>query len=255
VDNTALIESAKSKIRPLIKPALSRLGYEIVRRPGGMPVDFDELHRTVWRAVQPFTMTSPERIYAAVEAARYVVRNQIPGAIVECGVWRGGSSMAMAMALQSLGVKDRHLYLYDTFTGMSEPTEVDIRRDGESSLLKYEITDDWCRCGSEEVAANIAATGYPSEMVTLVKGKVEDTLPDAAPSEIALLRLDTDWYESTRHELIHLYPRLSEGGVLILDDYGSWQGARKAVDEYFSGLATSPLLCRIDHTGRTAIRR
>ena len=83
---------------------------------------------------------------------------------------------------------------------------------------------------------------------------MEDTLPEQAPSRIALLRLDTDWYESTRHELIHLYPRLSQGGVLIVDDYGHWDGCRLAVDEYFATEADPVLLTRIDYTGRICVK-
>jgi hypothetical protein len=85
-------------------------------------------------------------------------------------------------------------------------------------------------------------------------GKVEDTIPADIPEKIALLRLDTDWYESTKHELIHLFPRLQKGGVLIIDDYGFWKGARKAVDEYFAENNIQILLNRIDDTGRMAIK-
>jgi O-methyltransferase len=101
----------------------------------------------------------------------------------------------------------------------------------------------------------VLSTGYPAERVHLVEGRVEDTLPAAAPEEIALLRLDTDWYESTKHELVHLYPRLSPGGVLILDDYGHYEGARRAVDEYFESAGGRPLLTRVDYTGRVGIKR
>ena len=95
----------------------------------------------------------------------------------------------------------------------------------------------------------------PTPGVEFVQGRVENTLPAAAPPEIAVLRLDTDWYESTRHELEHLYPRLVDGGVLIVDDYGYWQGARQAVDEYFGETGEAILLNRIDDTGRIAVKR
>jgi hypothetical protein len=96
--------------------------------------------------------------------------------------------------------------------------------------------------------------GYPKEKLHYVQGKVEDTIPGAAPGQIALLRLDTDWYESTHHELIHLYPRLSAGGVLIVDDYGHWQGSRRAVDEWIAQTGARILLNRIDYTGRVAVK-
>jgi hypothetical protein len=97
-------------------------------------------------------------------------------------------------------------------------------------------------------------TGYPPEKVHFVKGMVEDTIPEQSPDGIALLRLDTDWYQSTKLELLHLYPRLANQGVLIIDDYGHWQGARRAVDEFISELRDPILLHRIDYTGRIAIK-
>ena len=98
----------------------------------------------------------------------------------------------------------------------------------------------------------MGSTGYPPEWVAYVEGLVEETITRSAPTRIALLRLDTDWYESTHHELVHLYPQLERGGVLIVDDYGHFAGARKAVDEYF---ADDPiLLSRIDYTGRMAVK-
>jgi hypothetical protein len=83
---------------------------------------------------------------------------------------------------------------------------------------------------------------------------VEETIPQHAPEQISVLRLDTDWYSSTKHELMHLFPRLSKNGVLIIDDYGHWAGARKAVDEYFADQTIQPLLNRIDQTGRACIK-
>jgi len=206
----------------------------------------------IYQRVKRSTMTTPERIAALCDAVRYVDANRVPGAIVECGVYRGGSAMAAALACTT----GREIWLYDTFEGMSAPTAADARAsDGRpaAELLggaaKGELI--WCYSSEAEVAANMRATGYPERLVRLVKGKVEDTIPGAMPDRIAVLRLDTDWYESTRHELQHLYPRLAPGGVLIVDDYGYWAGARKAVDEYFAGAL---LLGRIDATGRIAVK-
>jgi len=108
--------------------------------------------------------------------------------------------------------------------------------------------------GQDAVRATLTQSGYPTGRLHFVRGPVETTLPEHAPERLALLRLDTDWYESTRHELQHLYPRLSEGGVLIVDDYGHWEGARRAVDEYFERHPPAPLLNRIDYTGRIAVK-
>lgn len=219
--------------------------------------DVSEGTREMYRRVAPFTMTSPERISAVCDAIDYVTRAQIVGAYVECGVWRGGSSMAAAFSLMANGDLDRDLFLFDTFEGMSAPTEHDVRTEdstaAENLLSRAKKTEKiWCRASIDDVTENMTTTGYPSDKIHLCKGMVEATLPSQAPEKIAVLRLDTDWYESTRHELENLYPRLSVGGVLIIDDYGYWAGARKAVDEYFADRPV--LLNRIDRTGRIAIK-
>ncbi len=160
----------------------------------------------------------------------------------------------------STGDRSRKLHLFDTYSGMSEPTDKDISFRGEparDTLSSKKETDpdfQWCGASVEEVRANMALTGYPMHQVALVKGMVENTIPHQAPERIALLRLDTDWYESTKHELEHLYPRLSDGGVLIIDDYGHWAGARQAVDEYIQNHGLAIMLNRLDYTGRIAIK-
>ena len=107
----------------------------------------------------------------------------------------------------------------------------------------------------EDVKKNLTASGYPPERIHYIQGKVEDTIPDTAPTQICMLRLDTDWYESTRHELAHLYPLLSRHGVLVIDDYGHWQGARQAVDEYFAARPEPVYLHRVDYTARLVVRQ
>jgi O-methyltransferase len=223
------------------------------------------VERSIIEQTLPHSITSRERIVAVMDAVRYVVDRDIPGGLAECGVWRGGSIMAMILTLQDLGRDDRDLYLYDTFEGMTPPTEADGQLEGKHALEIWneaEGTEDraWGHFFNPEifnedvVRENVLGTGYPAERVHFVRGKVEDTLPGQAPDEVALLRLDTDWYESTKHELVHLYPRLSDRGVLIIDDYGHWKGSRKAVDEYFAGDATPILLNRIDYTGRIGVK-
>ena len=169
----------------------------------------------MYQRVKSYTLTGPERVYALAQAVRYVAENKIPGAIVECGVWKGGSMMAVALTLLGLGRQDRDLHLFDTFEGMPEPTDLDISHDGTAAAADFEKTkisedsSEWCRAPIDLVQQAVRSTGYDPSRIHLVKGKVEDTIPDAAPERIALLRLDTDWYGSTRHELEHLFPRLS----------------------------------------------
>jgi len=207
----------------------------------------------------PFTMTSPQRIVALCDAVKYIQQSQIDGAIVECGVWKGGSMFAAIRTLQNLNCNDRQLWLYDTFDGMTEPTanDVDFLGRAARNLLQHEDRDDptsiWCCSQLDQVKTLLGGTGYCPELLKFVVGPVEDTIPESMPQQIALLRLDTDWYESTKHELVHLMPRLAPGGVLIIDDYGHWEGCRRAVDEYFSEHNISMFLNRIDYTGRIGI--
>src|SRR4051812_29813395 len=236
---------------------LGRFDYEIVRKPQPMspsefPPDFTPEEIADYRAVEPYTLTGPLRTVSLMRALEYLVRQRIPGDIVECGVWKGGSMMAAARALLRLQETSRQLWLFDTFTGMSAPTAEDVSVCQISAEEDYKGT--YLRVGLEEVRSAVLSTGYPQEQIRFVEGKVEDTIPAQIPEQIALLRLDTDWYESTRHELLHLFPRLVRGGVLIIDDYGHWQGARKASDEYFAANNVAILLNRIDFSARIAVK-
>jgi O-methyltransferase len=259
-----------SSARPIASPVVSAIrrivrsvGFDVVRYRKdevAIPTDIDGFVADTIRRVQTYTQTSPERIASLCEATRYVVEARIPGAIVECGVWRGGSMMAVIRTLLDAGDTTRELYLYDTFEGMSEPGAEDVAHTGASAsaLMRDSSKDDpasiWCYAPLDVVRRDVTAMGYPAERIHFVQGKVEETIPRVLPERIALLRLDTDWYESTRHELIHLYPRLCAGGVLVLDDYGHWQGSRKAVDEWMAQTGTRMLLNRVDYTGRIAVK-
>jgi O-methyltransferase len=198
---------------------------------------------------KPYSMTPPMRIINTIRAVEHVVKNKIPGSFVECGVWKGGNTMAALQMMLLMGEHTREVYLYDTFEGMAKPTEVDVRiNDGASaqSMLEAEIKTTeshmWCYSPLDQVKNDVNKVGYPQDLLTFIKGKVEDTIPKTMPTQISVLRLDTDWYESTIHELEYLYPLLSPGGILIIDDYGCWNGCRKAVDEYFAKLNIIPEL-------------
>ena len=220
--------------------------------PNGFPPDFESSDIEIIRAVEPYTMTSTERIHALIHAVRHIVRNGIAGDMVECGVWKGGSVMAMALTLLQLGERERSLYLFDTFSGMTPPSDVDVDYEGQQAHVILDAVR--CEASQQEVEKAVFSTGYDREKIHFVPGRVEETIPDHAPASIALLRLDTDWYESTQHELLHLFPRLARGGVIIIDDYGHWRGARQAVDEYIAQHQVPLLLHRIDYTGRIAVK-
>jgi len=258
---TFLKQSIGKSVRALVRP----MGYDLVRsapntKYPGFPPDFEPHHVSIVNAVKAHTMTSSERIFSLIEAVHHITRQGIPGSIVECGVWRGGSMMAVALALRNLNVRERDLHLFDTFEGMPKPQGVDVDLRGNPAASFWEDKQvgeddsDYCRATLPDVQAAMASTGYDKEKIHFHVGKVEITIPSAAPDRIALLRLDTDWYESTRHELEHLYPRLSPCGILIIDDYGHWRGSRQAVDEYIEKYAPSLFLNRIDYTGRIALK-
>ena len=250
-----------------MKKILSRLrGQKKQATTTDQAVELSPTDRQILNAIRPYTMTTELRIEALLKTVRYCVEAELPGAFAECGVWRGGSVLAMILQLQQLGIDDRDIYLYDTFEGMTEPTEADTSPYEASAMATWQDakakgTQAWAGMFNEgvfnedDVRAVLRETGYPQHRLHFVRGPVEETIPATLPGEIALLRLDTDWYESTAHELNHLYPQLTQGGVLIIDDYGHWEGARKAVDEYFERADVRPvLLHRIDYTGRAAIK-
>jgi hypothetical protein len=252
-------------MRRLIRKALRACGLDLVRYRADterqpFPSDLTEDDRSVLVRVAPYTMTSIERQVSLIQAVRHLVRHRVEGCIVECGVWRGGSTMAAALTLMQEGDTSRDLFLFDTFEGMPAPTDVDATADG--TLAETHLDRDpekrgwvWAVAGLEEVRENLKSTRYPQEHIKYVQGAVESTIPSCAPpGPIALLRLDTDWYESTRHELIHLFPRLHRGGILIVDDYGHWKGAKRAVDEYFASLGRPYYLHRVDYTARLVVR-
>ena len=256
-------------IKPLVKQLFRHAGIEI-RRTGkaptfALPIEFTEQDRNVFNVVRgkKLTMVSPERLVATINACKHAVHAGIPGDFVECGVWRGGNALAAKMIFEAYG-SDKKVWLFDTFAGMSEPTEEDrTAKSGESAREAYieQQNDDhneWCFASLEDVRSNFENAGVDMAGVRFIKGDVVATLEDKAnlPSSISVLRLDTDWYESTKAELNILYPRLSVGGSLLIDDFGHWEGARKAVEEYFSALepVVRPLLHYTDYTGRMGVK-
>jgi O-methyltransferase len=259
------------RLKQAVNAGLARAGYTIVRterlaamkprramRPKrALAAHMDEPARRTIQAVRSRTMTADDKLFALIVATRYVVDHGIPGAFVECGVWRGGSQQAVAYTLLERGVTDRDLHLFDTFTGMPQPTEKDRRYDGRPAVELLERSDKtakvWAVASLEDVRSGMEETGYPPERIHFHPGRVEQTIPAAAPAQVAILRLDTDWYASTLHELEHLYDRVPSGGVLFFDDYGYWAGAREAVDEFLARTGARLLLAPMA-SGRFAVK-
>ena len=217
---------------------------------------------------KPFTMCDVFLNFALYQGVRHIVSANIEGDLVECGVWKGGSAMLVALTLLEMGVTDRKIYLYDSFNftwpGYSEHDAQIYNRDNKQTAAFVENVrerDKLAQEGKEEpllsldeVRNNVLSTGYPAENIVFIQGYVEDTIPEHIPCQIALLRLDTDFYDSTIHEFQHLYPRLSTGGVLLIDDYPTEAGAKVATDEYFAESGEKMLLNRIGIQGRIGVR-
>jgi O-methyltransferase len=252
--------------RAVNKGLRTATGYELSKprpaprsRPGRrrMRRYYDAEVRATITAVKPWTMTSYERLFGLIVAVRYLVGHAIPGDMVECGVWRGGSMQAVARTLLASDAADRDLHLFDTFAGMPPPAAIDRRLHGESAaeLLDHGPRRKQVRAVADlaDVRSGMDRTGYPPGRIHCHPGRVEDTIPAEAPERIALLRLDTDWYESTKHELEHLYGRVTPGGVVIIDDYDYWEGSRKAVDEFIAETSARLLLVPLD-TARIAVK-
>jgi hypothetical protein len=183
--------------------------------------DYEPEFDLLFEACKEFTMKSRSRLYLLWKTVRSICQLGIPGDLVECGVWRGGTSLMMALTLKSLGQTDRELYLYDTFSGISEPTTQDERFDGQAPRIS----------NLEVVRANLLSTGYPEQRLHFVCGEVEETIPRITPQRIALFCLETDWYESAVHGFNHLYPRVSPRGAVIIESYRHWKGERGAVED------------------------
>ena len=200
--------------------------------------------------VAPYTMTSGQRITQTIRAVRDLDANNITGDIVECGVWKGGQIISAWLANNKT---NRNFWLYDTFEGMTQPTVHDHKINELGAVTHARFSrkakhgfDQWSRAEIGEVSTNVFKY-IPPHQCNFIKGPVEQTLLDNnnLPKNIALLRLDTDWYESTLQELLTLWPLLNVGGYMVLDDYNSWRGSQKAFHEVFG---TSLEIHTIDRT-------
>lgn len=236
---------------------LTALAHKLVGLRGLIP-EVSEEDEALLDAARGFSMTSPVAQREFIQAIRYIERDRIAGDIVECGVWRGGNLIIAGLLRRNMGF-DRTIWAYDTFAGMTAPSASDFKPAEDLDVgkkfarLERGGLNDWCMASQDEVMRNFESRVGSRDLRT-VKGAVEETLTrsENLPERIAILRLDTDFYESTKTEMEVLYPRLVQGGVLIIDDYGEWAGARKAVDEYFAG--ETVWLHYVTHTVRLMIK-
>ena len=258
-------------IKKNIKKIIQALGYDLVKRisPNSskkyqqmIPELTDEEIELIRYVIdRKLSMVPLSGLIATLKACKYVVENEIPGAFVECGVWRGGNVILAKKMFELMG-SDKKVYLFDTFEGMTDPTEFDIHHKSQKHATDVlqnafsQTNGKFFKASIEEVKNNFHAAGVKLDNIIFIKGDVFKTLGNDKnlPNEIAVLRLDTDWYESTKKELEILYPKLVSKGVLLIDDYGFWAGSRKAVDEYFKDLEYKPLLNVIDFNIRSAIK-
>ncbi len=223
--------------------------------------DSNNFEKELFEIISGYTMTSHERIFALMKSINFVKHNNVDGDFVECGVWRGGNLILFQKFIEKYNLSKK-IYAYDTFEGMSEPDKIDETFKGESSkdllnkLYKKKVDRKKsiliADCSIEQVQENFKKFSNKNNL-TCIKGPVEKTLDlkENLPNKISILRLDTDWYSSTKKELEVLFPLLEKNGILIIDDYGFWKGARKAVDEYFENKNVT--MFKIDFTGRMII--
>ena len=251
----------KSSLKKLFLDYLNRKGLQVVKKYE-MPAEASIYEKKIILKSLKYSMTTSIRMWALLQSAKEVLKKKIKGDFVECGVWRGGNIILLKNILEQHKIK-KNVYGFDTFQGMTEPTrhDVDTENNSASILMKKTSKNDqefsiWAYSSLEKTKKNIYKNIKSKKNLKLIQGKVEDTLviKENVPKKISLLRLDTDWYESTKVELEILYPLLQKGGILIIDDYGHFKGCRKAVDEYFSKHKKKPMLHYVDYTCRLIIK-
>lgn len=182
------------------------------------------------------------------EALLYCNQNKIIGSYVECGVMSGHHPIIACNTILENNLDITDIYMFDTYEGLTKPGKYDYTTDNpifhmnNQEVIEYwkhtqtgNNSSTWCYCSLEEVKNNVYRTNYPKNKLHFIKGDVMETLKEKKyiPDKISVLRLDTDWYESSKFELEKLYPNVVDGGVVILDDYFHWDGQRRATDEYF----------------------
>lgn len=214
--------------------AKGKLDCVLFAKQKGIPLFVSDDFVRCYMPYHALTLVTWDACHTLYNAILHVIRNRVDGDIVECGVFKGGVSAFMAKVLVDQSSTHRKLYLCDTYEGMTVPDENDLSGadSSKSSTAINLYFPGLAKIDERSVKRVVLNTGYPAENVVIVKGPVEETLPQQAPDKISILRLDTDWYKSTLHELDTLMSRVSRYGIVIIDDYASWDGSRKAFHEY-----------------------
>ena len=234
-------------IKKIIKRILDHFNLELKTKHNSNVLTFDNSNiikfENLYQICKKESLNiSKERFLTLYQSINYVFNNDIHGDFVECGIFKGGSAMMMAyMLAENLeSEKNQKIWMYDTFEGMANASKYDENIDNQKAFIeldkikkKENSNDIWAYSSLNYVKNNLKKTNINENNLIYIKGLVEETLHKSKPEGIALLRLDTDFYESTKIELELLYPLLQKGGILIVDDYGHWKGCKKAVDEYF----------------------
>lgn len=206
--------------------------------------------------ISKFSMCSPANHWAIIQSINHIKSLKLEGDLVECGVLEGGNLILYEYLNKKNNLKKK-IYAYDTFEGMSNPSIIDKDFKNNSAIKIKKNNSKWCYAALETVKKNIISFNQNLNNFIFIKGDVSNTLNDKKnlPKKISLLRLDTDFYKSTMKELKVLYPRLVKNGVLIIDDYGHWKGAKKAVDKYFNLKKNFIWFQRIDYASRLFIKK
>ena len=237
--------------------------FRIIKKPILKKKDFwndnipeiDEENKNLINFIDDYSLTPLVRRWILIKSLHYINKKKIDGDNVECGIWRGGNLfLAKKVQEKYYGNIKRSLYGYDTFEGMPQPSEHDGLKANQVYTEFKNKQEPWTKASLEDVLSSSRKLFSNTDDFIFIKGKVENTLIEKSnlPEKISLLRLDTDFYESTKVELDILYPLLSTKGVLIIDDYGDFPGCRKAVDEYFSD--KNVLIVGIDKSCRVIIK-
>ena len=235
----------------LLKSLFKKINYDLIKKkPYDVSKNFPEIsefEKELFDICSNYSMTSFDGMFSLMKSLDFIIQNNVDGDFVECGVWKGGNLIMFQKYIEKYNL-NKKIYAYDTFEGMSEPAEIDKTFEGESASLQLDKLEKKKVDRKKNVEKYTTSTN-----LTSIKGKVEDTLINKKnlPNKISILRLDTDWYSSTKKELEILYPLLEKNGILYIDDYGYWQGARKAVDEFFKDKKVT--MFKIDFTARMII--